>query len=408
MATRPHALDEALLAPDVAQDPYPLYARLRDEGVWYSEVHGGWLVSRHADVKTALRDPARLSNFGWEARYLARLPEATRARIPELFEHFATPGLINADPPLHTRLRRLVGGIFVPRAVARIADHVAEVVDELLAAAPDELDVIRDLAAELPTIIIAELFGAPRADRRRFRAWSSDLTSFFATPDPLPERADRANASLAEFRTYLRALAAERRARPTDDVIGTLVAAGEGEDGLTENEVLATCVIFLIAGHETTTNLIANTVLALLRRPEELAAARRDDEAVRLAVEETLRFDGPIQRIRRMAVEDLELAGRPVRAGDPVFLLLGAANRDPAVFHEPDAFRPGREDGPHMAFGHGIHFCLGAALARLEAPVAVAALLRARPELALVDGWEPAYVPSPTFRALTALPVRTS
>jgi cytochrome P450 len=343
MSTMPSALDAHLTTAAFTDEPYESYRELRATApALYSDALGGWLVTRYEDVRAALHDYAHLSNFGWELRYLERLDPAVQAELPELFAHFRTRGLIYSDPPDHTRLRRLVGGTFVPKAIAAIRPHIVEVVDELLERAPrDGFDVIRDLAYPLPTIVIAELFGVPKEDRSLFKGWSSRLTSFFGSANPDPDRARVANASLADFRAYLCDLIEERRARPREDVVSKLVE-GDGPDALALGEILNTCVIFLVAGHETTTNLIGNATLALMRHPTELEALRRDPERIGLVVEETLRYDSPIQRVRRIVVEERELGGHRLATGDAVYLMLGAANRDPDAFPEPDRFWPER------------------------------------------------------------------
>jgi cytochrome P450 len=390
------------------EDPYATYRELRAcAPVLHSEALGGWLVTGYDEVRAALHDYAHLSSFGWELRFLERLDADVQAELPELFAHFRTRGLIYSDPPAHTRLRRLVGGAFGPKAITAIRPHIEEIVDELLAVDPADggFDVIRDLAYPLPTIVIAELFGVPREDRGLLKGWSRELTSFFGSVEPDSARARVANASLVEFRAYLRELIAARRTRHRDDVLSALVIAQDSDDGLALGEILNTCVILLVAGHETTTNLIGNAVLALVRHPEELAGVRPDPERIGLVVEETLRWDGPVQRVRRMVVDECELGGEQLSAGDAVYVMLGAANRDPAAFPDPDRFWPGRPRTAHIAFGLGVHFCLGAALARAEAPIAIGRLLGRFPALRLPDGWTPEHNLSLTLRGLTSLPL---
>jgi cytochrome P450 len=407
MSTTPAEIDAYLTTVAFIDDPYDTYAELRATApVAYSDALGGWVVTRYDDVRNALHDYDHLSNFGWELRYLSRLEPAVQEELPELFAHFNTRGLIYSDPPEHTRLRRLVGGAFLPKAVAAIRPHIEEIVDDLIAAAPNEnFDLIRDLANPLPTIVIAELFGVPTEDRGLFKGWSRQLTSFFGSANPDAGRARVANESLRAFRTYLGELIEERRARPREDVVSKLVDAGDGTDALELGEILNTCVIFLVAGHETTTNLIGNAVLALMQHPDELAALRTAPERVDVVVEETLRYDGPIQRVRRIVVQARELGGQTLSAGDAVYLMLGAANRDPEAFPEPDRFWPDRPKTAHIAFGLGVHFCLGAALARTEAPIALRRLLLRYPSLRSPADWQPAHNPSLTIRGLPSLPL---
>jgi cytochrome P450 len=390
-------------------DPYAVYARLRDEGpVHWSDVLDAWLVSHHAEAHAVLRDPARFSSFGWELRYLERLPGPVRAEIPELLLHHATPNIITADPPLHTRLRRSVMRGFTPRALEPLRPRLVALAQELLGpgVARGSLDVVRELAFPLPATVVADLLGVPAGDRDRFKSWSSSLTGFFGTPNPDPALAARADRDLTDFRAWLRDLIEQRRSRPQADVLSILVSADETGGTLTEEELLATLVIFLVAGHETTTNLIANGLLALLRHPDQLAALRADPASIPGAVEEMLRYDPPVQRVRRRALVDVHLGDHEVRAGDTVMVLLGSANRDPRVYVDPDEFDFTRQRSAHLAFGNGIHFCLGAGLARLEAPIALAAILEAGRELRPDDGWTPRWNRSMTLRGLVDLPVR--
>lgn len=400
-------LDAHLGSQAFIEDPYPAYRELRETApVLFSESLEGWLVTGNAEVRAALHDYVHLSNFGWELSYLERLDPSVREELPELFEHFRTHGLIYSDPPLHTRLRRLVGAAFSPKAVKALRPHVVDVIDGLLAAGSDEdFDLIRDLAYPLPTIVIAELFGVPRSDRGLFKGWSSELTSFFGSADPDPDRARIADRSLRTFRAYLSELIEVRRAAPRDDLVSRLVQAGEGQEELTHNEILNTCVVFLVAGHETTTNLIGNAVLALLRRPEELEALRSDPDRIALVIEETLRYDGPIQRVRRMVARECELGGAMLRPGEAVHVMLGAANRDPDVFEDPDRFWPERPKNGHLAFGLGVHFCVGAGLARVEAPAALERLLARFGTFEARPGWEPERNHSLTIRGLKGLPL---
>jgi cytochrome P450 len=401
-------LDALLVSDTFFTDPYGVYERLREEApVYWSEALQAWLVARHADVMVALRDPVSFSSFGWELRYLARLPEDVRLRIPELIHHHQTPNIITADPPLHTRLRRMVMRGFTPRAVEPLRERMEALSGELVTTAisSGSLDVIGDLAYPLPATIIAELLGVPDADRDRFKAWSVSQTRFFGTAHPDSALASSTNADIAAFRAYLRHLADQRRVAPAEDLITTLTTPDDSGATLTDEEILATLVIFLVAGHETTTNLIGNGVHALIRHPEQVEALRGDPGLLPAAIEEMLRFDPPVQRVRRRVMADLELGGSQLRAGDTVMLLLGSANRDPEVFEEPERFDICRVRPSHAAFGQGIHFCLGSGLARMEAPVAIAALLRACSRLITPSSWTASWNPSMTLRGLASLPL---
>jgi cytochrome P450 len=258
----------------------------------------------------------------------------------------------------------------------------------------------------LPAIVIAQLLGAPEDGREQFMHWSADLVAFVGSGSPVPERARRADASLRELRAHLEPLIAAAGARPADDLISLLAMPTEDAEPLSEDELVATCVTLLFAGHETTANLIANGLLALLRHPAQLERLRHEPELAESATEELLRYDSPVQRLRRRAREDVELRGKPIRAGDLVMAFNGAANRDPERFAEPDRLDVTRADAGHVAFGYGIHFCVGAALTRLEAPIVINGLLRRFPRLRLASDASFRWKPNITFRGLESLPVQ--
>ncbi|POM26855.1 Cytochrome P450 107B1 [Actinomadura rubteroloni] len=327
---------------------------------------GLWVTSSYALCEHALRDPSFGHGLGDEGETWRQGP---RQR-----------SFLTMDPPDHTRLRRLVSKAFTPRLVERLRPRVTALVDELLdAAAGARTDLIAALAYPLPVIVISELLGVPAADRDRFKDWSEALARGLDPDFLLPEsEIVRREAARAEFNAYFRALAAERRASPRDDLLSALVAVSDGGDALTEEELLATCVLLLVAGHETTVNLIGNGALALLRNPAQLALFRSQPDAAPAAIEELLRYDPPVQFTLRTAVVDTELGGTPLPKGSFVLLLNGMANRDPSVFAEPDRLDLTRYAGGsaarHLSFGQGIHYCLGAPLARLEGQVALSKL----------------------------------
>jgi cytochrome P450 len=391
-------LDDLLVAPSFFDDPYPAYAALREaDPVHWCEPWGAWVVTSHAANIEVMRRPDAFSSAGYELAVLDSIERARPGAAPSLVKHYSTQVLSITDPPVHTRLRRLLVSSFTPRVVERLRPRVMELVDELL----DTLDgapsgpvyVLARFAYPLPALVIGELLGVPREDQHRFTVWSADLVSFVGTGAVAdPERVDRAERSMAEFRAYLSPFITARRAEPTDDLLGLLVAPARDSDRLTDDEVLATCVTLLFAGHETTANLIGNGLVALLRHPVQLDRLRARPDLAESAVEELLRYDSPVQRNRRRAAEDVELLGRPIARDDRVLAFLGAANRDPLAFPDPDRLDIEREPGRHLAFGHGIHYCVGAALSRLEAPIALNALLARYPRLALADGpvrWMP-------------------
>jgi cytochrome P450 len=310
------------------------------------------------------------------------------------------------DPPDHTRLRRLVSQAFTPRTVERLHGHIVEVAETLIGRAIDRgrMDLIADFAFPLPIIVIAELLGVPPSDRDKFRDWSSDLTQGLS-PGAGPEELERVERSVDRFDEYMSAIIEQRRREPRSDLISDLVRAHEAGDHLSMEELLATCRLILSAGHETTVNLIGNGMLALLRHPEARAALAADPSLLPNAVEEFLRYDSPVQLTLRFTLEPTVLGDQALSPGDLVVVLLGAANHDPAVFAEPARLDLRRENvRDHISFGGGIHYCLGASLARLEGQIAIGALLRRLPGLALVSEaltWRP----NPVLRGVESLPV---
>ena len=389
--------------PEVHEDPYPLYHQLRTEDPVHRSPLGFWVLTRHADVLAVLRDP-RMSRDPRRSERMELLRAS--AEVDELLsEEEAAPSMLFVDPPDHTRLRALVSKAFTPAAVERLRPRVEAIVAELLdrVAGEGRMDVVEDLAYPLPVTVICELFGVPEADWDRFRAWSRELVRLL---DPLvaADALERALQARLALRGYLRELIATRRVHPTGDLLSALIAAEDQGSQLSEPELVSMCVLLLVAGHETTVNLIANGTLALLRHPEERASLQAGAALPGTAVEELLRYDSPVQFTSRHALADLEVGGRRVRAGETVIAVLGAANRDPAQFPDPDRLDLARAPNRHVAFGGGIHFCLGAPLARAEARIAIGATLARLPGMEL--GPEPPVRrDTVTLRGLSSLPV---
>ena len=386
--------------PAFLEDPYPAYHRLRVEDPVHRHPLGFYVLTRYDDVAGFLRDP-RFGKGGYQALFESRF--GTGPNGPWL-----PTSMLFRDPPDHTRLRALVSKAFTPRVVETLRPHVEAIVERLLDRVADlpRVDVIEALAYPLPVTVISELMGVPPEDNETIKEWSRDVARALDAialpvgPDVI-ERGTRATEAIAG---YFRALAEERRQRPGPDLLSGLVEAEEAGDRLSERELLATCLLLYVAGHETTVNLIGNGLLALLRHPEERRRLQADPALLPAAVEELLRYDSPVQRTGRMAADDADIGGVPIPNGTLVLGLVGAANRDPAHFAEPDRLDLGRDQPRHLAFGAGIHYCLGASLARLEAQVAIGALLRRFPAVTLAVE-RPAWRPSSTLRGLEALPV---
>ena len=364
------ALDQLLISPDIFSDPYPIYHQLRaHDPVHWSDAWGCWVLTRYEDVVMALRDHRRFTNVGRIAAFLDQLPQSVRAQIRPLYDNFTT-GMPNTDPPQHTRVRGLVNKAFSARVVEGMRPRVQEIVDDLLdqAQSGGAIEVIGDFAYPLPAIVIAETLGVPAADRDRFKEWSDDIVAFHGTGRPHVETIMKSTAALLETREWLLRLIEARRKQPQDDLISALVAAEERGDMLNETELVATCITLLTAGHETTTGLIGNGLLALLRHPDQLRKLRENPALIGTAVEEFLRFDTSFLRAWRLTAEDVEIGGQPIPEGQTLSLMLGAANRDPAQFEEPDRLDITREPNLHTSFGWGIHFCAGAPLAPAARP----------------------------------------
>jgi cytochrome P450 len=388
-----------LTDPAVVADPYPAFARARKAApVQWHDGLGLWLAFTHPEANAVLRD-RRLGRI-WKDK--------------EPAERFASFNLIHRnailemEPPHHTRLRRLISTAFARGHVERLRPWVEELarrlVGELLeeSAGSRPVDLLT-MAEQLPVAVIAELLGVPEADRPLLRPWSNAIVKMYEY-DRTRQREEAAERAADEFVTYLRGLAAERRQHPGDDLVSHLVGVRDAEgDRLTEDELVTTCILLLNAGHEATVNVTANGTLALLHHPDQLARLREDRSLLPTAIEELMRFDSPLQLFERTATEDVEIGGITVERGQKVAALLGSANHDPAVFHRPAELDLGRTENPHISFGAGVHFCIGAPLARVELQAAFAALLDRTSSLEL-EG-EPVRRPEFVIRGLAELPV---
>ncbi len=400
------SVDQLLVSPEIFSDPYPIYHQLREQDpVHWSEVWGCWVLTRYADVIAVLRDYRRFTNVGRIASFLDQLPADVRAQIQPLYDNF-TVGMPNTDPPEHTRVRGLVNTAFSARVVEGMRPRVQQIVDDLLdqAEGGGSMEVIGSFAYPLPAIVIAETLGVPAEDRDQFKAWSDDIVAFHGTGRPHSETIMKSTAALLETKAWLLRLIEARRKQPEDDLISALVAAEERGDMLSETELVATCITLLTAGHETTTGLVGNGLLALLRHPDQLRKLRENPALIGTAVEEFLRFDTSFLRAWRLTAEDVEIGGKQIPKGQTLSLMLGAANRDPAQFEDPDRLDITRDPNLHTSFGWGIHFCAGAPLARREAEIAFTTLLHRFPHLKLdEEGVE--WQQNNTFHNLKSLPV---
>jgi cytochrome P450 len=396
-----------LYTPAFFADPFPTYHTLRDQGPVVRDGHT-WLVTRHAHIKGVAHDSRLRKGPVTEALVAALPPAAREAAAP--FSDSIARNMLRVDPPDHTRLRGLVSKAFTPRTAEALSPRIERLVAELLdAVAPaGGMDVIQDFAYPLPATVIMEMLGIPPEDRDRFKAWSDDQFAFLGgrfPGDPL-EPARRAGQSTLAMNDYLRGLIAERRRAPRADLISAMVAVEEQGDRLTEQELVATADLLLGAGHETTTHLIGNGLLALLRDREQMQRLQQEPALMPTAVEELLRYDGPVQFVNRVPAADIDIGGVTIPAGDTVMLMLAAANRDPAQFPGPDHLDIARRPNDHLGFGFDRHFCLGAHLVRVEIQIALGALLTRFPNLTLAaDADSLEWQPNPLIRGLRSLPV---
>ncbi|MFJ3798385.1 cytochrome P450 [Streptomyces sp. NPDC090088] len=390
--------------PDFLADPYPSYAELRARGrVRYFEPTRQWLVPHHADVSALLRD----RRLGRTYQHRFTHEDFGRTAPPPEHEPFHTlndHGMLDLEPPDHTRIRRLVSKAFTPRTVERLRPYVTRLAGELV----DELvekgggDLLTDVAEPLPVAVIAEMLGIPEADRAPLRPWSAEICGMYEL-NPSEDTAARAVRASTEFSDYLRGLIAERRRHPGDDLISGLIAAHDEDDRLTEQEMISTAVLLLNAGHEATVNATVGGWYALFRNPAQLAALRADHSLIPTAIEELMRYDTPLQLFERWVLDEIEIDGTTIPRGAEIAMLFGSANHDPAVFQDPDRLDLTRRDNPHISFSAGIHYCIGAPLARIELAASMTALLERAPALSLAA--EPKRKPNFVIRGLEGLAV---
>lgn len=391
-----------LLDPQVLANPYPLFDRLRtDDPVHWDPFLHSWVITRYADVVTVLRDysadrtptPEHLTKIGLE-----QLAPIAQVMVKQM---------LFLDPPAHTRIRRLASYAFTPHRVEVLRDHIRDITESLIDAVIPQgrMDVIADLAEPLPYTVTAEMLGVPTKDAVQLKEWSQDFAEMLGNFQHNPERAQRVLRSLDEMTKYFQSVIREVRRHPREGLIHSFLTAEMEGDRCTEEEVIANTIITMVGGQETTTNLIGNGVLTLLRNPKELARLRADLTLIPSAVEEMLRFEPPSQHTARLAPQDLELGGKRILKRQAAIAVMASGNRDPERFSEPNRFDITREDNRHLSFGWAAHFCFGAALARIEGQVAFGAIVRRLANLRLEPGpltWRA----NLGLRGLTALPVR--
>ena len=417
---------------EIRANPYPFYEQLRNQDpVHWDEELGFWVLTRYADIDSLYTD-SRFSRAQGLMRNFERLSASEQQTVQSVYHSFSKT-VFYADPPYHTHLRGLMNHAFTPRRVERLRPYIQRIVNELLDTAQSrgDVDIIRDLAYPLPVMVIAELLGLPASDRERFKQWSDDLFAILGTVRHKPSQLlERAEQSLQEMTDYVKELSRKRRKSPQDDLLTALLSVTEEQDlacphphaasspyaageltrereasaTLTGEELVSNINILLSTGHETTTHLIGNGLLALLQNPEQMQLLQVQPSLRVSAIEEMLRYDNPVQITYRSALEDAEINGKLIRKGDLVNSILGSANRDPQRFSNPDRFDVSRNEGRHLGFGIGIHFCIGAPLVRLEAEIVFETILRRFPKISLLTQtleWQE----HPIFRGLKLLPV---
>ncbi len=383
-------------------DPHPAYHRLRANTPRLRYESGDWLFTRWEDCEAVLRE----SRFSSDPSHrVSAIPMEERSMREQAAASGELRTLLFLDPPDHTRIRKLVSKAFTPRTVERLRPRIAEIADTIFdhAAEAGRMDIVGDLGFELPVTVICELMGVPVEDRQQFGPWANNASRLLDGDILTAEQTNAGLLSMMEFINYFNGLFDERRVQPRDDLVSALLAAEEEGDRLSPEELISIVVLLFIAGHETTMNLIGNGMWALLDHPDELARLRSDPTLIGTAIEEFLRYDGPVHLTGRTATVDLDVNGITIPAGEGVITLLAAANRDPERFADPDGLDIGRQDNRHLTFSHGIHYCLGAALARLEGQIAIGRLVDRFPNLELAE--TPTYRDHFILRGLSSLQV---
>ena len=373
-----------LLEPTVLANPYPFYRPLLEQHpVYWDQYVKAWVCVRYKDVLFALH------SHQLSAKRIPSVDQLLALGLKDIAPLYATleQQLLFIDPPDHSRLRRLMSTAFTTRKVEAMRPYIEDIVHRILDRVEGTgfMDIIHALAYPLPLTVIAELLGLPLEDRNRLKKWSDDYAAMLGSFQYIPDQIVEIQQSISEMMTYFRHMIEQRRQHPQDDLISVLIAAYDQDDQLTDDNLITNCILLLAAGHETTTNLIGNGILTLLNHPDQLHQVREDPSQLPNAVEEILRYESPAQYTARLALDDLEISGKRIHKGQVVILLLGAANRDPFQFENPEVFDIQRQGNKHLAFGYAAHFCLGAPLARLEGQIAIHAVIQRFPRLRLMN-----------------------
>jgi len=399
-------ITQRLTSPDFFQSPWEVYGYLRmEEPVFWCEPWSQWVITRHRDVSFILKNPSLFSSVGWEFRYLSQLPSDQREKLKNVYRHYETQVMSNSDAPEHTRLRKLIHRSFSPRVIEALRSQIEDLVGDAFASLPKDkaFDWVDSFAYPFPATVIALLFGAPTEDKAKFEKWSTDIVSFIGSGSPQVELALKLEQSLIEFREYLDSLISVRRLAPKDDLLSLMIEKSDDGDSLTQDELISTCITILFAGHETTANLLSILLLELFRNPNQWQLLLENPDLSASAVEEALRFNAPVQRIRRVAKEDIEIAGLTIKKGDSVMGFIGSANRDEDIFLDANSFNISREKSQNLSFGAGIHLCIGAALSRLESTIVLRELARLFPNSNLAPSFQEEYFENMTFRGIRSL-----
>jgi hypothetical protein len=397
-------------SPEFLANPYPIFDQMRsNDPIFWSAENSYWILTRYSDIASLIQNENLSSNrIGAHA---GRMPDEAKKHFRPFFTAVSS-WMLMIDPPDHTRLRGLVNKAFTPRVVENMRGLVQRLVDDMLAARMNQgrMDIMTDLANPLPATVIAELLGVPATDQRKFKTWSDDIALALSgidtagTKDELFALYELAQKSFLALSDYFMERVVELRRNPQENLLSALAQAEEQGDRLTEDELFANCVLLMIAGHETTTNLIGNGILALLQNPGQREALSSNPDLIVSAVEELLRYDSPVQKMGRIALADIHVAGKQIKKGELVCFSFAAANRDPEQFQSPAQLDITRKPNRHLAFGHGLHYCVGAALARLEGQIVINSVLRYLPDLELANEkleWHRNF----TLRGLKSLPV---